>query len=78
MTPQIAVRCSNQLNYESTEVGSWSFVDPNEPMRNKCEVICEIFQILNCGCEMKEAKILAFMKAIYAIAYMEACKKSGL
>ena len=42
---------------------------PNEPVRNKCEVICDIFQILNCGCEMKEAKILAVMKAIYAIAY---------
>ena len=53
-------------------------MDPNEPVRNKCEVICEIFQILNCGCEMKEAKILAFMKAIYVIVYMEACKKSGL
>ena len=51
---------------------------PKEPVRNKCEVICEIFQILNCGCEMKEAMILAVMKAIYAIAYTEACKKSGL
>ena len=47
-------------------------------MRDKCEVICEIFQILNCGCEMKEAIDLAVMKAIYAIAYTEACKKLGL
>ena len=51
---------------------------PKEPVMNECEVICEIFQILNCECEMKEAMILAVMKAIYAIAYMEACKKSGL
>ena len=61
--------CSHQMRNESTEVGSWSFVGPNEPVRNKCEVICDIFQILSCGCEMKEAKILAVMKAIYAIAY---------
>ena len=51
---------------------------PKEPVRNECEVICEIFQILNCECEMKEAMILAVMKAIYAIAYIAACKKSGL
>ena len=51
---------------------------PKEPVRNECEVICETCQILNCKCEMKEAMILAVMKAIYAIAYIEACKKSGL
>ena len=51
---------------------------PKEPVRNKCEVICEIFQILNCGCEMKDAMIHAVLKVTYAIAYMEACKKSGL
>ena len=49
-----------------------------EPVRNECKAICEIFQILNCGCEMNEAMILAVMKAIYPIAYIEACKKSGL
>ena len=49
-----------------------------EPVRNKCEVICEIFEILNCRSEMKEAMILAVMNAIYASAYMEACKQSGL
>ena len=47
-------------------------------LRNECEVICEIFQILNCECEMKEAMILEVMKAICSIAYIEACKKSGL
>ena len=30
------------------------------------------------GCKIKEAMILAVMKAIYAIAYIEACKKSAL
>ena len=49
-----------------------------EPARNEFEVICEIFQILNWECEMKEAMMLAVMKAIYAIACIEACKKSGL
>ena len=38
----------------------------------------ETFQTLNCGCGIKEAMILAVMKAIYAIAYIEACKKSVL
>ena len=49
-----------------------------KPARNEFEVICERFHILNCECEMKEAMILAVMTAIYAIAYIEACKKSGL
>ena len=43
-----------------------------EPVRNKCEVICEIFEILNCRSEMKEAMILAVMTKIYASAYIEA------
>ena len=47
------VRRSNQLSYEGTDVGSWSFVGPKEPVRNECEVIYEIFHILNCGCEIK-------------------------
>ena len=35
----IPVRRSNQLSYEATDVGSWSFVGPKEAMRNECEVI---------------------------------------
>ena len=49
----IVVRRSNQLSYEGTDVGSWSFVGPREPVRNECEVIYEIFHILNCECEIK-------------------------
>ena len=45
---------------------------PKEPVRNECEVMCEIFRRLNCKCEMKEAMILAVMKAIYAFEYKEA------
>ena len=37
--PAIPVRWSNQLSYEATDVGSWSFVGRREPMRNECEVI---------------------------------------
>ena len=37
------VRRSNQLSYEATDVGSLSFVGSNEPVRNECEVIYEIF-----------------------------------
>ena len=29
----IQVQRSNQLNYEATVVGSWSFVGPKEPLR---------------------------------------------
>ena len=76
--PMTMVLCSNQPSYEATGVGSWSFVGHKEPVRNECEVKYEIFQILNCGHEIKEAMILPGMKAIYAIAYIEACKKSGL
>ena len=37
--------CSNQL--------SWSFVSSNDPMKNGYEVIYEMFDILNCGFEIK-------------------------
>ena len=47
----IPVRHSNQLSYEATDVGSWSFVSSNEPVKNRCEVIYEMFHILNCGFE---------------------------
>ena len=41
----IPVRRSNQLSYEATDVGSWSFVSSNEPVKNGCEVIYEMFHI---------------------------------
>ena len=34
----IPVRRSNQLSYEATDVGSWSFVSSNEPVKNGCDV----------------------------------------
>ena len=49
----IPVRRSNQLSYEATHVGSWSFVVSIEPVRNECEMIYEIFHTLNRGCEIK-------------------------
>ena len=33
----IPVRRSNQLSYEAIDVGSWSFVSSNEPVKNGCE-----------------------------------------
>ena len=35
----IPVRCSDQLSYEATDVGSWSFVSSNEPAKNGRGVI---------------------------------------
>ena len=49
----IPVRRSNQLSYEATDVGSWSFVISNKPVKNGCEVIYEMFHVLNCGFEIK-------------------------
>ena len=37
---------SNQLSHEAIDVGSWSFVGSNEPVRNECEVIYEIIHII--------------------------------
>ena len=65
----IPMRRSNQLSYEATDVGSWSFVSSNEPVKSGCEVIYERFHILNCGFEIKWAMIIAIMNAIQAIAY---------
>ena len=45
----IPVRRSNQVSYEATDVGSWSFVSSNEPVKNRCEVIYKMFHILKCG-----------------------------
>ena len=44
----IPVRRSNQLSYEAADVGSWSFVTSNEPVKNGCQMIYEKFHILNC------------------------------
>ena len=41
----IPVRRSNQLSYEATDVGSWSFVSSNEPVKSGCEVIYQTFDI---------------------------------
>ena len=49
----IPVRRSNQLSYEATDVGSWTCVSSNEPVKNECEVIYEMFHILKCGFEIK-------------------------
>ena len=34
----IPVWRSNRLSYEATDVGSWSFVSSNEPVKNGCEI----------------------------------------
>ena len=49
----IPVQRSNQLSYEATDVGSLSFVSSNEPVKNGCEVVYEMFHILNWGFEIK-------------------------
>jgi len=49
----ILVQRSNQLSYEATDIGSWSFVSSNEPVKDGCEVIYEMFHILNCGFEQR-------------------------
>ena len=49
----IPVRRSNQQSYEATDVGSWSFVSSNKPVKNGCEVIYEMFHMLNCGFAIK-------------------------
>ena len=69
------MRDSNQLSYEATKFGSWSFVGPKEPVRNECKVIT-IWNISHIELRMwnQVAMILAVMKAMYAIVYIEAWK----
>ena len=50
------VRRANQLSYEATDVGGWSFVSSNDPVRNECEVIYEMFHILNFTSQFKYMK----------------------
>ena len=42
----LPLRRSNQLSYEATNVGCWSFVSSNERVKNGCEVIYEMIHIL--------------------------------
>ena len=49
----VPLRRSNQLSYEATDFGSWSFVSSSEDVRNECEVIYEMFHIFNCRFEIK-------------------------
>ena len=46
------VRCSNQLSYEATDVGSGSFVGSNVPVMND-ESTNEVIYDLNFGHEIK-------------------------
>ena len=50
----IPVRRSNQLSYEATDVGSWSFVGSNDPVRNE-SMMNGIWNesYMNCGYEIK-------------------------
>ena len=49
------MRRSNQLTYEATDVGSWSFMGSGVPVMNEStnEMIYEMNHILNCGYEIK-------------------------
>ena len=51
----IPVRRSNQLSYEATDVGSWSFVGSNCPVRNESMMKWYIWNesYMNCGYEVK-------------------------
>ena len=51
----IPERRSNQLSYEATDVGSWSFVASNGPVRNKSMMKWYIWNesYMNCGYEIK-------------------------
>ena len=51
----IPVRRSNQLSYEATDVGSWSFVGSNVPVRNEWTMKWYMKWIIymNCGYEIK-------------------------
>ena len=60
----ILVRCSNQLSYEATNVGSWSIMCS----RDECGSCMWNKSYKNCGNEIKLRVVLAVMNAIYAIA----------
>ena len=56
----IPVRRSNQLSSEATDVGSWSFVSSNEPVKNGREVIYEMFRKLNSGFAVQYMKYFIY------------------
>ena len=60
----IPVWRSNQLSYKGTVTGSWSFVTSDEPVKNGCELIYEMFHLLNCGFKINWAMIITVMNAI--------------
>ena len=61
-----------RLSYEATDVGSWSFVGSNFPVRNELmiEMIYEMNHIQNCGYEIKLSYDPRSSGAILAIAFV--------
>ena len=51
------LRRSNRVSYEATDVGSWSFVCSNVPVRNESmtHMLYEMNHTLNCGYEIKKS-----------------------
>ena len=65
----ITVRRSNQLSYEATDVGSWSFAGSNEPVRDEWEVIYnyEIFHINYWTADVKSSR--AFIAQLVRVSH---------
>ena len=63
----IPVRCSNQLRYEATDVGSWSIMCSYVPVKEMN--VIDVYEInhIRTADEIKWTMILAVVIAIYAI-----------
>ena len=63
----IPVGHSNQLSYEATDVGSWSFVGSNVPVMNEStnEMIYEMDHILNSHMKSSKASLCNYKNGIY-------------
>ena len=57
----IPVRCSNQLSYEATDVGSWSFVGSNVSVRNE-SMIAQLVRALHWYCEVMGSNPVEVLK----------------
>ena len=71
-----------QLSYEATDVGSWSlfFVSSNEPVKNGCEVIYEMFSSYCLDCKFISLEMLPNIctyhlrrRQIYSVVKAIAC-----
>ena len=66
----IPVWRSNQLSYEATDIGSWSFVGSHVPVRNESTMKWYMKWIIYMKCDEKFRTLISYPQFIYMIHFI--------